>query len=451
MGCCQTKAAASSPATAASTDSMHGASSSVFRPSPLSPSETLPRPRRLSRSPLLPPRLQVSVVADDPSLNSFYRNLKTTRGSASLPAVPAALSLEHPILSLPHISSSLKGVKRPAPSRSKHRDVMSIFGEKGYVLESSHVTSDANTPTSSMSSQHPISPSTLNASATSSAMTHIQIPSLSIAYGAASIAGRRNVNEDRVACYLHEDNDTSGQKIGYFAVYDGHGGTNVADYLSTHLHRHVFAHVEAHPTESLDTALEASMLATDALIYNQSIHHGSTAIAMLVDGTTMAFASLGDSQAILSSNEGRDVVDLCRSHRPTDAAELERIVAAKGSVVDGRIFGVLGVSRAFGDNDLKTSKGAFKDKFNGDVVGGIPDVRLHRMRPEDDFVVLACDGVFDVLAPADLVAFVHTRLNAHGDAQAACDDIVAHAMRLGSTDNLSAVVVRLNQPPTASS
>ncbi|RHZ08940.1 hypothetical protein DYB37_005294 [Aphanomyces astaci] len=433
MGCCQSTSSVSTPATTAeaSVDS-HTPTSSIFGPTPLSPcydsSDVIPRPRRLSRSPHVPARIQVTM--DDPSMTSFYRNLKTTRGEVTTSTSAALSSCEH-LLNLPHISSSLKGLKRPAPARSKHRDVMSIFGEKGYILESSHVASDVNTPTSSISSQQPLSP-TLPVTSTSS--SHIHIPSLSISYGAASIAGRRATNEDRVACYLHEDNAC---QIGYFAVYDGHGGPNVADFLSTQLHQHVFAHVEAHPSESLDAALSVSMLATDALIYNQAINHGSTAIAMLVDGTTMAFASLGDSQAILSSNDGRDVVDLCRIHRPSDTAERDRIIAAKGSVVDGRIFGVLGVSRAFGDNDLKTSKGAFKDKFNGDIVGGTPDVRLHRMRPDDDFVVLACDGVFDVMAPSELAAFVHTRLNAHGDVQVTCDEVVAHALRLGSTDNLS--------------
>ncbi|KAG9414369.1 hypothetical protein AC1031_013568 [Aphanomyces cochlioides] len=416
MGCSQSQAAAAAavdePVAHQPPRTSSPQSQSTYQlPSPSFVSE-LPK-RRTSRSP---------VSHDDPALRSLYRALKT-RG------VPSVESIKK----LPHMSS-VQVLKRPA-AVAKYRDVMSIFGEKGYFIESSNVASDVNTPTSSIGSATlPMTPTCLG---------HIHDTSLSITYGAASISGRRAINEDRVACIVH--GETSDVSIGFFAVYDGHGGANVSDYLSTNLHHHVFEHLDAHPTDSLDTALKSSMVATDNIIYDQAIHHGSTAIAMVLDGTTMAFASLGDSQAILSSNQGRDVVDLCRSHRPTDAAERDRILAAKGTVVDGRIFGLLGVSRAFGDNDLKTSKGAFKDKFNGDIVGGQPDVRLHRLRPEDDFVVLACDGIFDVLSPEALVNFVNQRLTSSPDVQAICDEVVAHAMRLGSTDNLSVVIVRFHQ------
>ncbi|KAF0700758.1 Aste57867_8711 [Aphanomyces stellatus] len=424
MGCCHSvkkspavylPPSAAQPATA-STPSSHVPSSPSFV-------SELPRRRRASRSPMVFSRVHGHFVTD-PGMHAFYNHVR----EASACADPLAKITK----------------KSSCSSRSTHRDVMSIFGEKGFILESSHIASDVNTPTSSISSSvH--QPTTPTAATSVAAMTHSHYPTLSIAVGSASIAGRRAINEDRVACHVDAAHPDT-KDVGFFAVYDGHGGANVSQYLSDHLHKTVFAQVESHPTETLDSSLQAAMLATDCTIYDNAINHGSTAIAMLLDGTHMAFASLGDSQAILCSNDGRDVVDLCHSHRPTTASERDRILSARGSIVDGRIFGVLGVSRAFGDNDLKTSKGAFKDKFNGDVVGSQPDVRLHALRPDDEFVVLACDGIFDVLSPEQLVGFIRSRLSLHQDVQVAADEAAAHAMRLGSTDNLSVVIVRFHQP-----
>jgi protein phosphatase 2C family protein 2/3 len=72
-----------------------------------------------------------------------------------------------------------------------------------------------------------------------------------------------------------------------------------------------------------------------------------------------------------------------------------------------------------------------------------PEV-LHEvfMDAEDEFVVLACDGVWDVMTPDNVVQFVRRRLLQHGDPQQAAEELVAKAVDLHSIDNVSAIVVR---------
>jgi protein phosphatase 2C family protein 2/3 len=199
------------------------------------------------------------------------------------------------------------------------------------------------------------------------------------------------------------------------------------------------------PNEALDTQLRTIMRRTDEHIYNTAMNHGSTAICAVLHDEMLAVASLGDSQAILCA--AGHAHDLCMSHRPSEESERERIAAMKGTVINGRIFGVLGVSRAFGDNDFKTSKGPFKHKFNGDIVGGEPDVVVRPVTPDDEFLVLACDGIFDVLSPDELVLLVRQKLMVTNNVQSTADEVIQQALRMGSTDNLSVVIVCLNQHP----
>jgi protein phosphatase 2C family protein 2/3 len=71
-----------------------------------------------------------------------------------------------------------------------------------------------------------------------------------------------------------------------------------------------------------------------------------------------------------------------------------------------------------------------------------PEVLHERMSPLDEFVVLACDGVWDVMSPEQVVHYVRRRLLQHGDPQQAAEELTQKALDLNSIDNVSAIVVR---------
>ena len=75
-----------------------------------------------------------------------------------------------------------------------------------------------------------------------------------------------------------------------------------------------------------------------------------------------------------------------------------------------------------------------------------PEVLHERLMPQDEFVVLACDGVWDVMSPDQVVCYVRHRLLEHGDPQQAAEELTQKALDLNSIDNVSAIVVRF---PTA--
>jgi hypothetical protein len=114
---------------------------------------------------------------------------------------------------------------------------------------------------------------------------------------------------------------------------------------------------------------------------------------------------------------------------------------------------VLAVSRAFGDIEHKVLKERYLEHaFAADPLIVAPDIRVHTVRPRDEFLILACDGLWDVLSTQQAVNFVRRKLRdpaVAGDVQRAAELLVQKAIALSSVDNVSAFVIALGQPPGA--
>ncbi|KAE8892733.1 hypothetical protein PF003_g23217 [Phytophthora fragariae] len=348
------------------------------------------------------------------------------------------------------------GAHRP-PTSDSHRDVFSIFGERGMVLEAA----EARSPSASDCS--PASPSgSVFSTATTASDTERTLvlhrpagqyfPQLRVSYGVYSDTGIRKSNEDRQTSTSRTVDD---ELVAFFGLYDGHGGPEVAEYLAANLHENVFTHLRKPTNEPesarslqspdlvLSDAVRTAFAATDEEIFKKQLPSGSTAVSVVIRGTTALVSSVGDSQVVLSTNG--QAKDMCIAHTPDLTSERDRILAAKGQISKGRIYGMLGVSRAFGDIDFKTARGEFKSRFNGDLVSATPDLVMHEIKSQDEFMVLGCDGLYDVMEPQDVVNFVRTKLSLHGNVQHATEELVSHAIALGSTDNVSAIIVCFNQ------
>lgn len=116
-------------------------------------------------------------------------------------------------------------------------------------------------------------------------------------------------------------------------------------------------------------------------------------------------------------------------HKPNNKEERERIEAAGGVVVwagTWRVAGVLAVSRAFGDKPLKR------------FVISTPHLHEEQLRKEDEFVVLASDGLWDVLTNEEVAGLVK---DIH-DAEAAAKKLTEEAYGRGSMDNITCIVIR---------
>lgn len=177
---------------------------------------------------------------------------------------------------------------------------------------------------------------------------------------------------------------------------------------------------------------------------------GTTAIVVLQINNMLYISNLGDSKAILCryNEESKKYValNLSKDHSPTDYEERMRIQKAGGYVRDGRVMGVLEVSRSIGDGQFKTSG-----------VICLPDIRRCQLTQNDYFILLACDGLWKVFTSQEVISIVMRTLE-DSSIQAtevkteeemryetACNRLVNEAVRKLSGDNVTVVIVAVRK------
>ncbi|KAK4050017.1 mgpp2cl-1, protein phosphatase 2C-like protein 1 [Microbotryomycetes sp. JL221] len=147
---------------------------------------------------------------------------------------------------------------------------------------------------------------------------------------------------------------------------------------------------------------------------------------------TLYTANVGDARAVLS-RQGR-AVRLTYDHKGSDAKEAKRITDAGGFVMNNRVNGVLAVTRSLGDSAMK------------EFVVGSPYTTETSLSEGDDFLIVACDGLWDVCQDQEAVDLI----KGVSDPQEASKILLDHALNNFSSDNLSVLVVALNQHQPAS-
>lgn len=252
-------------------------------------------------------------------------------------------------------------------------------------------------------------------------------PNVQIQWSCSSMRGWRQTMEDsHIATIIEHD----GGEIGLFAVFDGHGGWEVsaiaAAYFPWLLRARLHAakqHAEpdmpgmlAETVEALDAKLRSGPMHAAHLL-PQSMHPfrlvGSTACIAVLDAAhrQVVVSNTGDSRAIICRNGM--AISLSEDHKPEDAEELSRIVKAGGRVLRMgpcyRVDGALNLSRALGDFRYKDNK--LLPPVEQKVIA-TPSTKVHNWRPElgDEFLVVACDGLFERMDRQDVVDTVRRGL-----------------------------------------
>mmetsp|Transcript_53931 Transcript_53931/g.101107 ORF Transcript_53931/g.101107 Transcript_53931/m.101107 type:complete len:453 (+) Transcript_53931:61-1419(+) len=293
--------------------------------------------------------------------------------------------------------------------------------------------------------------------------------------GAASWQGNKEVQEDRFLTDV-ELQAPGGQRIVGVLVFDGHSGSLCVDIMMDWLPRNLQKCLSAKPTlteEHLKQAVtEACVLTDDEFLVKareREALDGTTMILCLIwpdEGrrgsdsakgrSRLLVANLGDSRAVLGRQQAGNLgaVRLSDDHKPGRPDEQRRI-EGNGGVVDmqgvWRVFTPgpatfggrsllwgLAVSRAFGDLLMKEPSRYGCAGCTGALVSAMPEITVYDMNAnEDRFLVLACDGIWDVLDDEEAVLVCAE----HKTADMAAHALVRRAFELGSDDNLTAVVV----------
>lgn len=248
----------------------------------------------------------------------------------------------------------------------------------------------------------------------------------------ASVNGYRTSMEDAHMLVSEGNADVS-----YFGIFDGHSGDKCSIWVAEKMPSKLKALKEPVTAEALETLCQEL---DEEFLRQASTDGGSTGTFCLVrkDGR-LQIVNVGDSR-ILLCRQG-ELLFATEDHKPYDPKEEDRIVRAGGTVVNNRVDGDLAVSRAFGDSVFKI-KGT--RNYRSQKVIAIPDVTEKAWQP-GDVVVLACDGVFEgSFSNKEVCKFVQEQIpKCWGDLAVVAARVCDEAIRRGSKDNISCMVVQL--------
>ncbi len=272
-------------------------------------------------------------------------------------------------------------------------------------------------------------------------------------YNYISLLGARPKNEDEIEVILNMDGSNQSLKqLNFFSIFDGHGGDKVSKYLKSKLPSYFLSNsVDINPSKhskfnkyinKIYEYIQSKLCSFEI----PSKFCGSTALVIINYPKNSVYnqlkvINLGDCRAVLC-NKDNIAVTLTKDHKPMSWEENKRITSSGGKITTGRgdaprING-LSVSRSFGDLDAKPH------------VSHLPDVYDYEITPgKDKFIIMGCDGVWDVLSNQDAVDFVlyamdkleigprcTTRSNKN-----IANLLGEHAIAKGSQDNISVLVI----------
>lgn len=140
--------------------------------------------------------------------------------------------------------------------------------------------------------------------------------------------------------------------------------------------------------------------------------------------------------------------NLSRDHKPDLEAEKERIIKAGGFIHAGRVNGSLNLARAIGDMEFKQNKFLPVEK---QIVTANPDINTVELCDDDDFVVLACDGIWDCMSSQQLVDFIHDQLKSETKLSAVCERVLDRCLAPSTVtgegcDNMTMILVQFKKP-----
>lgn len=269
---------------------------------------------------------------------------------------------------------------------------------------------------------------------------------------ASTMQGWRKTHEDAHIFNCGVDENGNSKDFACFAVLDGHGGQLAARrgavLLGEKLDMLASKGVPVDVAAS-ECAIRAAFLDTDILLRNLvSDNSGSTVVACIITqglhgDLCVQLAHSGDSRAVIF--RGGEVL-ATEDHKPDREDESARIQAAGGSVAPGvlggpmRVDGALAVSRALGDFSFKPldmSPELCK-------VTALPDVQTISDCKPGDWLMLCCDGVFDVFSNDELKEFVCEHMSQDVDDGDICRLVLQASLQRGSKDNCTALFVRFH-------
>jgi len=221
-------------------------------------------------------------------------------------------------------------------------------------------------------------------------------------------------------------NSVKGHQWSLFAVFDGHGGREAADFARSNFSRILFEEMEKR--EPIQALRSAFLKTNEEFLRQTPYDSGTTAVVALVRKGEMFIAHVGDSRCVVS--RGGSGVCLTKDHRATREEEANRVEELGGFVLMRRVQGVLAVSRSIGDRKY--------DQY----VTAEPDIQRQPIGSNDEFLVLGTDGLWDLVGTQEAVDEIQDNISR--GLHVAADRLAALAQEKGSSDDITVSIISLH-------
>lgn len=275
-------------------------------------------------------------------------------------------------------------------------------------------------------------------------------------FGFAAMQGWRSSMEDRHKHLISLDK-YSWKFWSYFSIFDGHNGIctakNAADRLDSYLLRELNNMLGKQENNAIKTCVPicSSQVNLDKLhcAIKQTFHEldqdlrkvvkdesGCVCITCLIGSEMIYLINIGDSRAIIISNDGT-VLAHTEDHKPDNPHEQERIHEAGGRISKSCIGDVLRV-----ENHLAMTRVLGDFSMDKQIVPPLPDIIQYPRNSLASFVILACDGIWDVMTNDEVALFIVHRASTHTLEELA-SLLIDECLNRKSTDNMSVYIVRI--------
>lgn len=226
-------------------------------------------------------------------------------------------------------------------------------------------------------------------------------------------------------------------EYAFYAVLDGHGGHEVAEYISVNFVNILKSNIKNFKsTDDLETIIDMSLIEIETQLELLGMAEtGSTFCSVLIDceSKEMIVVNIGDSKILQVACENDNILSagfLSTAHKTTDFSEVRRIAMNGGMVFNGRVGGKLMLTRSIGDFGLR--------KY-----GVISDPEIHRYSLDtSSLLVLGSDGLWDFINAEDVLSILVSMEDITCDTL--CSILTKEAIKKGSCDNISIICVIVN-------
>lgn len=213
-----------------------------------------------------------------------------------------------------------------------------------------------------------------------------------------------------------------------FCLFDGHGGDNCVN-LSVDRFPDIFGRALKEFSTNVECCIKKGFIRLDKEAKEQKcLFDGTTLTLVYISSKMLYCANVGDSTCIIVTNDSARKISY--DHKCTDESEIKRVTASGGKFIDNRIEGIIAITRTIGDHELK-GKGLSCD----------PYIYKQTIGDNDKYIILASDGVWDVVMPEDIFDICKE----YKTSESIVEEIVSQSVKNGTIDNVSCIVVSINK------